>query len=424
MSLNQGMSVEELVRSLGVKARRAAAELARTSTEKKNEALEAVAAALQDNIARIQAENEKDLAKGAESGLSEAMLDRLRLTDKRMKAMIDGVRDVACLPDPVGKVYDERIRPNGLKIHRMRVPIGVIGIIYESRPNVTVDASALTLKSGNAVILRGGSEAINSNKVLAQVMSEAIESTGLPAEAVQLVPTTDREAVGVMLKLDESIDLIIPRGGEALIRRVVENSTIPVIKHYNGICHVYVDGEADLEMAEEIAFNAKVQRPGVCNAMETLLVDAAVADEFLPRIFTRLKEAGVRLVGCERTRKIDPSVEEAAEQDWLTEYLDLVLSVRVVDGLEGAIEHIERYGSRHTDAIVTRNQEKARDFVLRVDSSSVMVNTSTRFSDGAQYGLGAEIGISTDKLHARGPMGLEELTTYKWVVLGDGQLRQ
>ncbi|HUU27833.1 MAG TPA: glutamate-5-semialdehyde dehydrogenase [archaeon] len=418
------MNIKELVREMGVQARKAAVRLARATTEEKNKSLEAVASALEKNIKLIQAENEKDLRQGEQDGLSGALLDRLRLDDKRIESMIDGVRDVVRLEDPVGKIYDERVRPNGLRIYRMRTPIGVIGIIYESRPNVTVDASALTLKSGNAVILRGGSEAINSNLVLARLMSGAIESAGLPAASVQLVPTTDREAVGAMLKLDDLIDLIIPRGGEALIRRVVENSTIPVIKHYNGICHVYVDREADLAMAGKIAFNAKVQRPGVCNAAETLLVDRAVAGKFLPEILPRLRKAGVRLVGCERTRAIDPAVGEATEQDWKTEYLDLVLSVRVVDGLEEAVEHIERYGSRHTDAIVTGNEEKAREFVKRVDSSSVMVNASTRFSDGAQYGLGAEIGISTDKLHARGPMGLEELTTYKWVVLGNGQLRE
>jgi len=416
--------IKEMVHLLGKGAREAATVLVSATAEEKNKALEAVAVTLEENTAGIQAQNEKDLAKGAENGLSTAMLDRLRLNDKRMKSMIEGVRQIMKLNDPVGRVYDERIRPNSLKIYRMRVPIGVIGIIYESRPNVTVDASALTLKSGNAVILRGGSEAINSNLALAKVMADAIASAGLPASSVQLVPTTDREAVGEMLKMDDRIDLIIPRGGEALIRRVVENSTIPVIKHYNGICHVYVDSEADLNMAGEITFNAKVQRPGVCNAAETLLVDQAIAEKFLPKMLERLRKAGVRLVGCERTRRIDKSVEEATEQDWNTEYLDLMLSVRVVDHMESAIEHIERHGSRHTDAIVTENQEKALEFIKRVDSSSVMVNTSTRFSDGAQYGLGAEIGISTDKLHARGPMGLEELTTYKWVVLGNGQLRE
>jgi len=418
------MNIKEMVKDMGVKAREAATLLARATTEEKNRALEAVARALEENTPAIQQENLKDLEKAEAGGLSAAMIDRLRLNDERMKSMIHGVRDVTRLEDPVGKVYDRRTRPNGLEIHRMRVPIGVIGIIYESRPNVTVDAGALTLKTGNAVILRGGSEAVNSNLALARAMTEGIKSAGLPGAAVQVVATTDRRAVGELLVLDELIDLIIPRGGEALIRRVVETSTIPVIKHYAGVCHVYVDSRADLAMAEDIAFNAKVQRPGVCNAMETLLVDSAVAGEFLPGMLERLMEAGVELVGCEKTRQIDDAVGAATEIDWLTEYLDMKLSVRVVEGLEQAIEHIERYGSRHTDAIVTEDRARAEEFVRRVDSSSVMVNASTRFSDGAQYGLGAEIGISTDKLHARGPMGLEELTTYKWVVLGDGQLRE
>ena len=418
------MDFKALVTDLGKKARLAAIELGCASTAQKDAALEAVAAALEKNAERIQAENNKDLEQGEKNGLTPAMLDRLRLTDKRLAAMIAGVREVVKLADPVGHKFDERTRPNGLKIYKLRVPIGVIGIIYESRPNVTVDAGTLTLKSGNAVILRGGSESINSNLVLAEIMSRAIASAGLPAEAVQLVPVTDREAVGALLTLNKYVDLIIPRGGESLIRRVVENSTIPVIKHYDGICHVYVDGAADLGMAGDITFNAKVQRPGVCNAAETLLVDSRIAEKFLPQILPRLRAAGVRLVGCERTRRIDPSVGEATEQDWRTEYLDLVLSVRVVDGVSGAVEHIEKYGSRHTDAIVTADEAAANEFITRVDSSSVMVNASTRFSDGAQYGLGAEIGISTDKLHARGPMGLEELTTYKWVVVGNGQLRE
>ena len=417
------MDFKALVTDLGKKARLAAIELACASTAQKNAALEAVAAALEKKTERIQAENNKDLEQGEKNGLTPAMLDRLRLTDKRLAAMIAGVREVVKLAEPVGHKFDERTRPNGLKIYKLRVPIGVIGIIYESRPNVTADAGTLTLKSGNAVILRGGSESINSNLVLAEIMSRAIASAGLPAEAVQLVPVTDREAVGALLTLNKYIDLIIPRGGESLIRRVVENSTIPVIKHYDGICHVYVDGAADLGMAGDITFNAKVQRPGVCNAAETLLVDSRIAEKFLPQILPRLRAAGVRLVGCERTRRIDPSVGEATEQDWRTEYLDLVLSVRVVDGVSGAVEHIEKYGSRHTDAIVTADEAAANEFITRVDSSSVMVNASTRFSDGAQYGLGAEIGISTDKLHARGPMGLEELTTYKWVVVGNGQVR-
>jgi glutamate-5-semialdehyde dehydrogenase len=416
--------IRQLVERMGRDGRAAAARLAVATSEEKNRALEAVAVALENNRGKIQAENEKDLAAGRQRGLSGAMLDRLALTDARIDSMIAGVREVVGLADPVGGTFDERVRPNGLNICRMRVPIGVIGIIYESRPNVTVDAGALTLKSGNAVILRGGSEAINSNLALARTMSEAVASSGLPAATVQLVPTTDREAVGEMLVAEKYIDLIIPRGGKTLIRRVVENSTIPVIKHYDGICHVYVDAEADLAMAADIAFNAKVQRPGVCNAMETLLIDSAVAEEFLPSMGGRLSDAGVEIRGCHRTVELLESAKPATEDDWSTEFLELILSVKIVDGLDEAVRHIEQYGSHHTDAIITRNTETAKQFIGRVDSSSVMVNTSTRFSDGAQYGLGAEIGISTDKLHARGPMGLEELTTYKWVVTGQGQVRE
>ncbi len=415
--------IRQLVERMGREGRQAAARLAVATTEEKNRALEAVAVALENNRQQIQAENEKDLAAGRERGLSGAMLDRLALTDARIDSMIAGVREVVQLDDPVGGTFDERVRPNGLQIRRMRVPIGVIGIIYESRPNVTVDAGALTLKSGNAVILRGGSEAINSNLALAATMSQAIAGAGLHAATVQLVPTVDREAVGEMLIAEKYIDLIIPRGGKTLIRRVVENSRIPVIKHYDGICHVYVDAEADLAMAAEIALNAKVQRPGVCNAMETLLVNSAVAGEFLPSAGKRLEAAGVEIRGCERTCWLLESAKPATEEDWGEEYLDLILSVKIVDGLDQAVEHIEKYGSHHTDAIITRNQATAKQFIGRVDSSSVMVNASTRFSDGAEYGLGAEIGISTDKLHARGPMGLEELTTYKWVVNGEGQVR-
>ncbi len=416
--------IRQLIQRMGRDGRAAAARLAFAATAEKDRALEAVAVALENDRQKIQQENEKDLAAGRERGLSGAMLDRLALTDARIDSMIAGVREVIRLPDPVGGTFDARERPNGLKICRMRVPIGVIGIIYESRPNVTVDAGALTLKSGNAVILRGGSEAINSNLALARAMSAAVAGAGLPSATVQLVPTIDREAVGEMLTAEKYIDLIIPRGGKTLIRRVVENSTIPVIKHYDGICHVYVDAAADLAMATEIALNAKLQRPGVCNAMETLLVSGAVAGEFLPSIGKRLEDAGVEIRGCERTCRLLESAKPATDEDWSTEYLDLILNVRVVDGLDQAVEHIEKYGSRHTDAIVTGNANTAKNFVCRVDSSSVMVNTSTRFSDGAQYGLGAEIGISTDKLHARGPMGLEELTIYKWVVTGEGQLRE
>ncbi|MCE5272673.1 glutamate-5-semialdehyde dehydrogenase [bacterium] len=418
------MDINHLVRDICEKARAAALELGLATTGDKNRALEAIAVALEKDKAAIQAANREDLAAGEKAGLSAAMLDRLTLNDKRMAAMIQGVREVIALKDPVGKVFDSRVRPNGLKIYKLSVPIGVIGIIYESRPNVTVDASILTLKTGNAVILRGGSESIHSNLALAASIGAALEAAGLPRASIQVLPTTDRAAVGALLKMDDLVDLIIPRGGEELIRRVAAESTIPVIKHYNGICHVFVDRAANLDMAVDIVLNAKVQRPGVCNAMETLLVDSAVAEKFLSLVLPRLREAGVRIVGCERTRTFDSRVEPATEEDWKTEYLDLVLSVRVVDGLEQALEHIERYGSRHTDAIVTQNVKTARQFIQRVDSSSVMVNASTRFSDGAQYGLGAEIGISTDKLHARGPMGLEELTTYKWVVVGKGQLRQ
>jgi glutamate-5-semialdehyde dehydrogenase len=418
------MDVSRLVRDICVSAREASLSLARASTADKDRALDAIAAGLERDRTVIQAENEKDLAHGRQASLSAAMLDRLRLDDKRMKAMIQGVHEVIALKDPVGRVFDSRVRPNGLKIYKLSVPIGVIGIIYESRPNVTVDASILTLKTGNAVILRGGSESINSNLALDATMGAALESAGLPRGSIQVLPTTERAAVGALLKMDDLVDLIIPRGGEELIRRVVAESTIPVIKHYNGICHVYVDRAANLEMASDIVMNAKVQRPGVCNAMETLLVDSKVAECFLPLVLPRLRQAGVKLVGCERSRAIDSQMETATEQDWKTEYLDLILSVRVVDGLEGAVGHINRYGSRHTDAIVTQNAKTAREFIKRVDSSSVMVNASTRFSDGGQYGLGAEIGISTDKLHARGPMGLAELTTYKWVVVGKGQLRE
>jgi len=337
--------------------------------------------------------------------------------------MARGLREVAELPDLVGRVYDQRVRPNGLRIEKVRVPIGVIGIIYEARPNITSDVAGLCLKSGNATVLRGGSEALNSNRAIAQVLEEAAASQGLPPGAIQFIDIPDHRAVEEMLKLDEYIDLIIPRGGESLIRTVVENSRIPVIKHYKGVCHTYVDRTADLAMAEEVCYNAKVQRPGVCNAMETLLVHQEIAAEFLPRMFERYRQAGVELRGCARTRELFPDLKEATEEDWYAEYLDLILAVRIVDGVEEAIEHITKYGSKHTDAILSRDQEAIRLFVSRVDSSSVMVNTSTRFSDGGEYGLGAEIGISTDKIHARGPMGLEELTIYKWVVWGDGQLR-
>lgn len=338
--------------------------------------------------------------------------------------MADGLRQVASLPDPVGEVVKMWKRPNGLMIGKMRVPIGVVGVIYESRPNVTADTAGLCIKSGNAVLLRGGSEAINSNRVIVDILKEACEEAGVPTDAVSFIDTTDRAAVEVMLKLDQYIDLIVPRGGEGLIRFVAENSRIPVVYHYKGVCHTYVDKYADLTMAEEICFNAKVQRPGVCNAMETMLVHKDVAEEFLPRICERLKEAGVEIRGCPETRKIVPWTKEATEEDWYAEYLDLILAVKVVDSFEEAVEHINKYGSHHSDAIVTKDYERGMRFLREVDSAAVYVNASTRFTDGYEFGLGAEMGISTQKLHVRGPMGLEDLTCCKYVILGCGQIRE
>ncbi len=351
------------------------------------------------------------------------MIDRLKLTDAVIEGMAQGLREIAALPDPVGEVVKMWRRPNGLLVGKMRIPLGVIGVIYESRPNVTADAAALCLKAGNAVILRGGSEAINSNLAIARVLQGAMEEAGVPAEAVQVIPFTDRQAVEEMLRLEEYIDVIIPRGGEGLIRFVTERSRIPVIKHYKGVCHIFVDRTADLEMALEICFNAKVQRPGVCNAMETLLVDEGIAPRFLPPMAERFQAAGVELRGCPKTRDIIPGVKEATEEDWYTEYLDLILAVRVVEGIDQAIAHILKYGSKHTEAIITSDYANAQRFLREVDSSTVLVNASTRFSDGYQFGLGAEIGISTTKLHAFGPMGVEDLTTTKFIVYGNGQIR-
>ncbi len=418
------MDIQQHVREKAQAAKRASYKLSTLSTQVKNDALFGMAESIEQHADLIQLENTKDLEAGKGKGLSSAMLDRLTLTEKRISDMAAGLRDVAALPDPVGSIERMVRRPNGLQIGKMRVPIGVIGFIYESRPNVTADSTALCLKSGNAILLRGGSEAIHSNLCLAKLLSDAAQSAGVPVGAIALIETTDRAAVTEMLHAQGLVDLIIPRGGKGLIRAVVENSLIPVIKHYEGVCHVYVDEEADLDMAEKIAFNAKIQRPGVCNALETLLIHSEVADILIPGLFGQLTQAGVELRGCERTRQIAPEIAAATEADWRTEYLDLILSVKVVDSLEEAMEHINTYGSAHTDAIVTENYFAARTFVGGVDSSSVMVNASTRFSDGGEYGLGAEIGISTDKLHARGPMGLEELTTYKWVVYGEGQIRE
>jgi len=418
------MQIEEYIAKKAQAAKAASRRVASLSTTVKNEALLQMAAAIESSAELVRKQNGKDLEAAEQKGLSGAMLDRLRLSDKRIAGMAEGLREIAALPDPVEALEEMVRRPSGIRVGKLRVPIGVIGIIYESRPNVTADAVGLCLKAGNAVILRGGSEAIYSNICLVKILSEAAYSAGVPQGAVQLVETTDRRAVTEMLKAEGLIDLIIPRGGKQLIKTVVEHSRIPVIKHYEGVCHIYVDDEADLEMAQKLCFNAKVQRPGVCNAMETLLVNAKVAKDFIPKMFEQLTKAGVEIRGCPRTKEIAPYVKEATQEDWYTEYLDLILSVRIVDNLEEAIAHINQYGSAHTDAIVTGNYFKAQRFVAEVDSSSVMVNASTRLSDGGVYGLGAEIGISTDKLHARGPMGVKDLTTYKWVVYGEGQIRQ
>ena len=428
------------MRLLAERSRDAARALAKLDSTTKNSLLRVMADGIEKSAERIKAANAKDIGAGKQAGLSSAMLDRLTLTDKRITEMAWGVREVAGLPDPVGTTISEWTRPNGMRIQKVRVPIGVILIIYESRPNVTADAACLCFKTGNAVILRGGSEAIHSNLAIA----EAMNVPGLPPNSITVVPTTDRAAIDELLKLDEFINLCIPRGGEGLIRAVAEKSRIPVIKHYKGLCHVYVDRDADFDMAEKIVINAKCQRPGVCNAIETLLVDEKVADQFLPRVAKALAGNKVELRGDDRTLSIlrgsdilvatgrgknapptgEIAVKPATEDDWYAEYLDLILAVRVVNGVGEAIDHITKYGSAHSDAIVTRNQETAEKFLHEVDSSSVFWNASTRLADGGQYGFGAEIGISTDKLHARGPMGLEELTSYKFVVVGDGQLRE
>jgi len=418
------MSVRDQVVGICEQAREASRELARLTTEVKDRALHLMAEGLEAERKRLREENEKDLEAGRAKGLTDAMIDRLTLSDKVIDGMAGGLREVAALPDPVGEVSSMRRRPNGLTVGRMRIPLGVIGIIYESRPNVTADAAGLCLKSGNAVVLRGGSEAIHSNTAIAGVLSGALKKAGVPEAAVQVVPTTEREAVTELLKLEDLIDIIIPRGGEGLIRFVSENSRVPVIKHYKGVCHVYVDEHAELDMAERIAFNAKVQRPGVCNSMETLLVHRAVAGEFLPRIYEKFTGAGVELRGCSETKKILKDVREATEEDWGAEYLDLVAAVRVVGSLDEASDHIAKYGSLHTESVVTSDYATAQRFLREVNSSTVLVNASTRFADGHQLGLGAEIGISTTKLHAFGPMGLEELTTRKFVVYGEGQIRE
>jgi glutamate-5-semialdehyde dehydrogenase len=417
------LDIKKLMLDMAKAARDAGRVVAKLPTDTKNKVLLSMAEELVKQTKKIQKANEKDLQAAKKKGLSAAFIDRLTLTDKTRKAMADGLAEVAALPDPVGEVVRMWRRPNGLQVGRMRIPLGVIGMIYESRPNVTVDAAALCLKAGNAILLRGGSEAIHSNLVLAGALQKSLEKFKVPGEAIQVIPVTDREAVKEMLLLEEYIDLIIPRGGESLIRFVAENSRIPVLKHYKGVCHIFVDESADIEIARKVCYNAKVQRPGVCNAMETMLVDEKIARDFLPAMARDFAKARVELRGCPKTRKILPRAVPATEEDWPAEYLDLILAVRVVKDMDEAIKHIARYGSDHTEAIITSDYSRARKFLNDVDSSVVLVNASTRFNDGGQLGLGAEIGISTSKLHAFGPMGLEELTGTKFIVFGDGQVR-
>ena len=417
-------SLRNHVLEIAARARKAAGLVGRLSPEVKERALLQLAALLRERTSFIGGENQKDLRSGEENGLSSALLDRLELNKARIESMAIAVEEIAAATDPVGEVVSQWTRPGGFEVGKLRIPLGVIGIIYESRPDVTSDASALCFKAGNAAILRGGSEAIHSNLAIGRCIREAFEQTGVPPDAVQLIETTDREAVGELLRMDGFVDVIIPRGGKALIQRVVEESTIPVIKHFEGICHTFVHREADPEMALTIAINAKVQRPGTCNALETLLVDAPIADSFIPRVVAELRHRGVRIRGCSRTAALAQVDQQVEEEDYRREYLSLECNIRVVDELESATQHIAEFGSRHTDVIVTESYAAARAFVRQVDSSSVMVNASSRLADGGVYGLGAEIGISTDKLHAFGPMGVRELTTTKFVVYGHGAVRE
>ena len=417
------MDVAAYMTELGQQARAASREVARSSTAVRNQALLATAAALDAARSELATANSKDLERGRENGLDSAMLDRLELTSQRIDAMIEGLRQVAALPDPVGVITDMTYRPSGIQVGKMRVPLGVIGIIYESRPNVTVEAASLCLKSGNATILRGGSEAIHSNQAIARCLKQGLSEAGLPETAVQVVSTTDRAAVGELITMPQFVDVIVPRGGKGLIERISRDARVPVIKHLDGVCHVYIDSHADPEKALKVAVNAKTQRYGTCNTMETLLVDDEVAEDLLPLLAEQFRSKTVELRGCQRTCAILGDIVEATEEDWHEEYLAPILAVKVVEGLDGAIEHINRYSSQHTDSIITENYTRARRFLTEVDSSSVMVNASTRFADGFEYGLGAEIGISTDKIHARGPVGLEGLTSQKYVVFGDGHIR-
>lgn len=417
------MDIQSYVLKKARDAKKGAREIATVPSDRKNNALIHMAAALRKKTKELQRENKKDLVAAGKKGLTKAMIDRLTLTTTRINEMAQGLIDIAGLPDPVGEIVKMWKRPNGMMIGKMRVPIGVIGIIYESRPNVTADATGLCLKSGNAVVLRGGSEAIHSNMAIVNVLRSVAKKEGIHEGIITFIDVTDRQAIMEMLKLEGIIDLVIPRGGEGLIRAVTENSRIPVLKHYKGVCHVFVDRDADLQMAEDICFNAKVQRPGTCNAMETMLVDERIAKKFLAPMIKRFQKAGVLLKGCPRTRKIDTSVTAAGEEDYYVEYIDKILNIKIVKDIADAMDHIAAYSSSHTDTIVTNDYAKSMRFLREVDSASVFVNISTRFSDGFQFGLGAEMGISTDKIHARGPMGLEELTCTKFIGLGNGQLR-
>ena len=416
--------MNEIVLDQARRAKAASRKLASVGTELKNKALLAIADSLNINRARIQAENAIDLKSGRAKGVSEALLDRLMLDDRRIEAMAEGLRQIATLPDPVGEMISGVTRPNGLEMQKIRVPLGVIGIIYESRPNVTIDAAGLCLKAGNATILRGGSEAIRSNLILCKLCSEAAEAAGLPADTIQMIATTDRDSAITLMQAEGLVDLLIPRGGENLKKSVLDNARVPVLASLGGNCHTFVDASANLKMAEEIAFNAKVSRPSVCNAMETLLVHSEIAERLLPALCQRLELSGVELRGCERTRKLVSSVCPATESDWETEYHALILAIKVVDSLDDAIEHITKYGSSHSEAIVTENYSNAQRFTREIDAACVYVNASTRFTDGFEFGMGAEVGISTQKLHARGPVGLNELTTTKTIVRGQGQVRR
>ncbi|MBT5559353.1 MAG: glutamate-5-semialdehyde dehydrogenase [Proteobacteria bacterium] len=423
VSTKKADAVELYVQGLGRAAQQAARVLASLDAGQKNTALQAIATSLLDSERALVEANSIDMEAGRARNLDAALLDRLELTPARIRGMVDGLLQIVELPDPIGEITDLQVRPSGIELGKMRMPLGVVGIIYESRPNVTADAAGLCLKSGNAALLRGGSEALNSNLAIAKCIRHGLLEAGLPADAVQVIETADREAVGALLKMNQYVDVIIPRGGRGLIERVASESKVPVIKHLDGVCHVYVDKSADLAMAEKIAFNSKTNRYGVCNAMETLLVHADISGEFLPALADRYIAEGVELRGCERTREIITNVSVATSEDWSTEYLAPVLSIRIVDSIDQAMDHIDKYGSSHTDSIVTDDKSAADRFLREVNSSSVMVNASTRFADGFEYGLGAEIGISTDRLHVRGPVGLEGLTNQKYVVLGNGQIR-